>query len=110
MPFHAGDKLMAAGSYAFDVAGGPSDHFIVVRNLENKTGTMLLPGAGSDAPKAWRDAANPVISFKCYGSTCALNRIFTAQNSSTYTFHSKELPTVEARNMTAVTVALIKVR
>jgi hypothetical protein len=109
MAFHAGDKVMAPGTYDVKVILGPSGHgFIAVHNVNTKANVFLLPVAGSDAPKAWREAGNPVIAFECFEKTCSLRQVWTALDVTTYEIPARKLSPAQGERLAMVTVGLTK--
>jgi hypothetical protein len=85
MTFRAAGTLMLPGAYEIRVrlgtAGTPQ---VVVRNADNGRQIVLLPTLGSNAPKAWQAAGKPVFAFECADGQCALRRIWTGNDLTTY--------------------------
>jgi hypothetical protein len=111
MSFRVGEANMAAGNYQIRVATGNSGSSVFyLYNTATQAGTMALPGGSGDAPKAWLKDGSPRMSFACAGGHCTLIELWNGEGVSAYRFRNRELPAVEARGMTVVTVALIKAR
>ena len=109
MAFHAGNKWMEPGAYDLVVtrsfSGATS---VLIRNQDSKDSTMLLPVAGSDAPKAWRAKAAPTISFGCTNRDCSLRQLWTAQSVSAYQFLSPRHASADRERMASVTLTLTR--
>jgi hypothetical protein len=91
--FRAGEKLMLPGSYELRVdrsAGGIPQVF--VRNLDRNTAIALIPRPGADAPKAWRDAGNPMLAFECAEGRCVMRSLWTGSDDATYAFPGSITP------------------
>jgi len=109
MAFHAGDKAMPAGTYKLDVVKSNNGLPIFeLRNTATARGAFLLTYSGSDAPKAWREAGQPVLSFDCLGESCTLRQLWNGSGSATYKFPSRKAPAAEKERMASITVVLTK--
>lgn len=108
--FHAGDKLLAPGSYQIHLASGTGRDIVYLRNLDTSTATMLLPGVKSDAPKVWLEDGSPRLAFDCLGDMCSLSRMWNGRDTFAYNFlTSKPKPAdVAAWRTTVVTLTMIK--
>jgi hypothetical protein len=110
MSFRAANALMVPGTYEIVVNTNSGHGIVSVRNLDTSSSVLVVPLPGSDAPKAWRQAGKPMVSFDCLGSECSLRQLWNGHDITAYEFRSKALPTVEAQRMSVVTLALIKTR
>jgi hypothetical protein len=109
MAFRAGNTVMEPGAYDFNIAANLAGHsYISVRNHASGSTVMLLPIAGSDAPKAWRKAGNPLVSFVCAGRSCSLHEFWNGSDVGTYVFPAHKLPASEAERLAVITVELTK--
>ena len=109
MAFRAGTTVLEPGSYDFSFIMGESGHPIVaVRNVETHVNILVRPIFGSDAPKAWRKAGNPMLAFECTNRTCSLSKLWTAQDIATYEFHVSKVPAAETAEIHVVSLALTK--
>ena len=109
MAFHAGDKTLAAGTYKLDVVS--SNHgnpIFTISNTASGRGAFLVTSSGADAPKAWRKAGLPVLSFDCLGETCTLRQLWNGSASATYVFPGHKAPAAEKERMASITVVLTK--
>jgi hypothetical protein len=109
MAFHAGRKLMAAGTYDFVVLSkGTGQKTVVIRSRSAKDSALLVTVPGSDAPKAWRDAGSPKISFNCAGTSCSLTRLYNGSDDSAYQFPSPKVAPGEKERMASITLSLVR--
>ena len=111
MSFSVGDANMAAGDYQIRIANGNTATYLVyVHNTETGKSVMALPAGAGDVRKAWLKDGTPRMTFACGGGHCTLTELWSGQGASAYHFRSRELPSIEARGMTLVTLALVKAR
>ena len=109
MSFRVSNTTMAPGAYQFSVVNGQSGKpVLVIRNLTSHATTTVLPYPGSDAPKAWRAAAKPVVSFACTAKTCAISGLWDGESVSTLKLPVAKLPAAEAERASLVTFSLAK--
>jgi hypothetical protein len=109
MSFRAYNTVMAPGSYQFSVVSSATGKpVLVIRNLSSHASAMVVTSAGSDAPKAWRAASKPVVSFACSGKTCSLNALWDGDSVSTLKFPLAKLPAAEAERAALVTFSLAR--
>ena len=105
MAFRVGKTVMEPGSYEFKVLARQTGAVIVsVHNRESDATVSLIPFNGSDAPKAWREKAAPIISLKCAARTCTLDRMWNASDNFTYQFRAEKLPEGERVALLTVTM------
>jgi hypothetical protein len=111
MSFSVGDAKMAAGDYDIRIGNGNSaTHVVYIYNRATRAAAVTMPFGSGDAPKAWLKDGSPRMSFACGSGHCTLTELWNGEGVSAYRFRSRELPTVEARGMTTVTLALVKAR
>jgi hypothetical protein len=111
MSFRVGEATMAAGDYQIRISGGNHGNYLVyVRNAATRVSTVTLPVGMGDAPKAWLKDGSPKMSFACAGEHCTLTALWNGEGASALHFRSSEHPSVEARGLTVVTLALVKAR
>jgi hypothetical protein len=109
MAFRALDAAMAPGSYEFSLINGTGGKAVlVIRNVSSHDAVTLVPFPGSDAPKAWRAEGHPLISFACYGRTCAIRGMWDGRGQSTLQFPVRKLPAAEAERASVVTFSLAR--
>ena len=109
MAFSAGGKRMPAGTYDFVVRTGATAHSVVtVRNEASSQAAVIMALPGSDAPKAWRQAGKPLVSFECAGHSCNLRKLWDARSLPMFEFPAHKLPAVEAERVSIVIVGLVK--
>jgi hypothetical protein len=108
MAFRAGNTLLAPGSYDFVVQRSSGQDIVAIHSRSYKQSIMVVPTAGSDAPKAWRDAGTARISFECLGDNCTLRQLWNAQGPSTYQFPARKLSPVEHERVTVVSFGLTR--
>lgn len=108
--FHAGSKAMAAGYYDFVVTTSAAGHrTVAVRNNISKDAALLLPIAGSDAPKAWQENGNPKIALECLAGACTLRRLWDGgRDNPTYDFPAHKLAPADKERLAVLTVGLTK--
>lgn len=109
MSFHAGESVMAPGSYLIRVATGGPGHLVSVHNLDTRQTVMVVPGAQSDAPKKWRQEGAPKLGFQCSGEDCALSSLWNGRDTFAYSLPSHRPVTMSARTE-VVTLAITKAR
>jgi len=111
MSFSVGESTMAAGDYQIRIAGANSGSYLVyVRNTATRVSTVTMPAGSGDAPKAWLKDGSPRMSFACAGEHCTLTSLWNGEGVSALRFRNREQPSVEARGLTVVTLALVKAR
>jgi hypothetical protein len=109
MAFRAFDAVMAPGSYEFSLVSGASGRAIlVIRNVNSHDAVTVAPFPGTDAPKAWRAAAHPLIGFACYGRACAIQQLWDGTSQSTLAIPVRKLPAAEAERASLVTLSLAR--
>ena len=110
MAFSAGGKLMAAGVYDFSVATNVTGHqTVIVRNHRAvKESAMLVTVPGSDAPKAWRDAGDPKISFDCLGHSCSLTKLYNGRDVAAYQFSHPKVAPADKERIASITLGLAR--
>lgn len=107
--FRAANKVMAPGSYILRVVKNSDGHPIFsMRNVATHRAVFLATYLGSDAPKAWQKAGDPVLSFDCLGESCALRRLWTGANAFVYQFPGRKVPAADKERMASITVMLTK--
>ena len=109
MAFRVGEKVMAPGPYQIRVATGGNVQ-VFVYGLETHSSAIVLSGPQADAPKDWRREGQPKIAFECAGNTCSMRQLWDGKNRFAYGFNVHKEPTLEARRMEVVTLAMTKVR
>jgi len=107
LSFHVGDKLMVPGSYKFRLSTTSSVGVIQIYNVDARTSALMLTGVRRDAPKAWREAGNPVITFECSAGDCAPSGLWTGADPFAYALPGLKLRRGEPR-AEVVTVRLAK--
>ncbi|HWD00338.1 MAG TPA: hypothetical protein VG456_26455 [Candidatus Sulfopaludibacter sp.] len=109
MSFRAGDTGMAAGDYQVHLASGISGVPVVyLRNAETLKSVILMPPVRSDAPKAWLQDGTPRLSFTCADSSCTLTKMWNGDGGTAYGFNTPKLPSIQARDLTTITLAMVK--
>jgi hypothetical protein len=109
MAFRAFDAVMAPGSYEFSLLNGASGRAVlVIRNVASHDAVTMVPFPGTDAPKAWRAAGHPLISFACYGRACAIQQIWKGTGRDTLQFPVRKLSAAEAERASVVTLSLVR--
>jgi hypothetical protein len=111
MTFHAGDKVMAPGSYRFDVVNrfsGTGYPVIAIRSVRSYTAVMLMTAPGSGAPKAWVAEGKLVVSFECLGSDCILRQLWNGRDPDALRFPGRKLTPAEAERAASITVKVAK--
>ncbi len=81
---------------------------LVIRNVASHASVMVVPYSGTDAPKAWRAAGKPVVSFSCAGKTCSVSGLWDGDSVSTLKFPVAKLPAAEAERASVVTFSLAR--
>ncbi|SPE24307.1 conserved exported hypothetical protein [Candidatus Sulfopaludibacter sp. SbA3] len=109
MSFRANGKLMPPGSY--EVREDTGHGYIRVRKLDSDRSAMMGTGVTSDAPKMWREAGSPMLSFVCAGESCTLTRFWNGKDSFTHAFTAPKPPAtdLEAQQTRVVTLAMIRI-
>jgi hypothetical protein len=109
MAFRTSNAVMAAGTYQFSVVSKSNGKpVLVIRNVTSHASAMVVSNAGSDAPKAWRAAGKPVVSFACSGKTCSLSGLWDGDSVSTLKFPVAKLPAAETERASVVTFSLAR--
>jgi hypothetical protein len=110
MAFHAGRTLLAPGTYNFEVRLAATGHDVLMirRSDDSKLVAYVIPIAGSDAPKSWREKGNPIIAFECAGHDCTLRQLWRGQDVTAFAFPAPKLAPAAAERASIVTFALTK--
>ena len=109
MAFSAGGKRMPAGTYAFVVSTGATVHPVVtVRNQASSQAAVIMALPGSDAPKAWRDAATPKIGFECAAGACSLAKLYDGRDISAMKFATPKVSPAQKERMASITLSLAR--
>jgi len=109
MAFRAGRSVLAPGAYNFEVQISAAGHgVLMIRRSDTKLVAIVLPTAGSDAPKAWRDAGNPILAFECVGHDCTLRQLWSGQGLTAFNFPARKLSPAAAERASVITFALTR--
>ena len=109
MSFRAGRAVFTPGAYSFDVQMNAAGHYtLLIRRADAKLVAMIIPVAGWDAPKAWRDKGNPVLEFLCVGQACSLRQLYSGHDVTTIGFAVPKLSPAAAERASIVTFGLTK--
>jgi len=109
MAFRAGRIALAPGAYNFEVRMSNAGHdVLMIRRGDSKVVATVLPTAGSDAPKAWRDNGNPIIAFECVDHDCTLRQLWGGQDVTALQFPAPKLSPAAAERASVITFALTK--
>lgn len=103
--FRANGVVMAAGSYRITLdplGGAPILYLFNVEGHRSVTARALAP---HDPPKAWQQAATPLLSFACGAKLCSLAGLWTGDQAPAYHFAVPKLGRDET-----VRTALIELR
>ena len=102
--FRVGNKAMAAGTYRVQVTGA-TNNVVTLKSLSSQDLAIVLPTGLSDASKEWKANGEPVLSFECGASRCALNRIWTGTSAPAYNIAHPKLATGEQASVTLIHMA-----
>ncbi|MBZ5617544.1 MAG: hypothetical protein LAQ69_02240 [Acidobacteriia bacterium] len=84
--FRASGVVMQAGTYRVNVDKLTGRPMFRLWSANDHRSVILLSGASRDPDKAWTASGNPVLSFECADSHCALAGIWTGNAMPAYTF------------------------
>ena len=89
--FHAGNHVMAPGTYWVDdlriVTNTP---VFRLRNVNSGESIALLPQAPVDPQKGWAEGKGEMV-FACTSGSCALNQVWFASDNHAYKFRGPKL-------------------
>jgi hypothetical protein len=99
--FRAAGVVLPAGTYVVtDISRGSGVPQFTLRSAQEPRSVILMGTANIDPRKAWVASGNPVLSFECGVSHCALSAIWTGYTKPAYKFARPKLgrdePTREA--------------
>jgi hypothetical protein len=89
--FRAGGVVMEAGRYEVSADQKNGQPMYRLWSAKEHRSILLLAGASRDPQKSWLASGNPVLSFQCGTSHCALSGIWTGQSMPAYTFPRPKL-------------------
>ena len=90
--FRAAGVVLPAGTYQVSaVSQGSGAPLFVLRNVQEHRSVLLLGSADIDTQKAWVASGNPVLSFECGVSHCAVSAIWAGSTSPAYSFPRPKL-------------------
>ena len=90
--FRAGGVVLPAGTYQVSavsqLSGSP---MFTLHSVQEHRSVMLMGAANIDPRKAWVASGNPVLSFECGVSHCAVSAIWTGNAMPAYSFPRPKL-------------------
>ncbi len=109
MAFKAAGKQLAPGTYDLRLAmNGGSQRVVTIENRAHGIVALLVPGAGSDVPRAWFKDRTPKITFECLGSACSLSGLWNGSDIQAYEFPVHKPSGAATERMAVVTLGLTK--
>jgi len=103
--FRAGAKMMASGSYQIRV-DSTHNFLVVISNYDARQAAVLLPNSTTN--EKWSaPASDPVLSFECASSRCALARLSPGYGNPSLNFHRPALGKQEQAS--APEIRLVKI-
>jgi hypothetical protein len=101
--FRANGALMAAGTYRITLSHmGSGVPILYILGVEGHDAALARAQAPYDAPKAWRAAGSPVLSFACGSKVCSLVGVWGGYDAPAYNFSAPKLGKDEPTRMALV--------
>jgi hypothetical protein len=88
--FRAGGVVMAAGKYEV-IADQKNGQMYRLYSEQEHRSILLLAGVSHDPAKAWVASGEPVLSFECSSSRCALSGIWSGSATPAYSIPHHKL-------------------
>ena len=83
--FRANGKVMTAGIYLVDLKQGTTGvQTLYLYNYGGHEALLTQARVPHDAPNAWREAGNAVLSFQCGEKICSLTGVWAGQDGPAY--------------------------
>ncbi|SPF40789.1 conserved exported hypothetical protein [Candidatus Sulfopaludibacter sp. SbA4] len=98
--FRANGKVMTAGTYEVTLSHGMP--LLYLRSNDGNHAAIVAAQAPHDAPKPWRAAGGPVLSFECGNSLCSLAGVWSGGDKPAYNFAKPKLGKDEPTRMALV--------
>ena len=109
MAFSANGKVLAAGTYQFEVVNhNNAQPVLSVRNIATGHSALLPSHSRADVPKAWLKQANPILSFDCLAGDCTLRRMWDGSGRGAYQFPGPKVSGADVERVASITVALTR--
>ena len=89
--FRAGGVVMAAGNYEVIADQKNGRPMYRLWSAQEHRSILVLAGAARDPQKSWVAGGQPVLSFECGISHCALAAIWSGTSMPAYTFPRPKL-------------------
>jgi len=106
--FRAGGVVMAAGEYMVIANQGSGQPMYRLWSEKDHRSILLLPRFARDPEKAWEASGQPVLSFECGVSHCALATIWAGPATPAYTLPRPRLGRDEPTRTALVVMQPVK--
>jgi hypothetical protein len=100
--FHAGNKVMAPGTYRVDSSRLSGAPIFWLSTVHSGGSIVLLAQAPVDPEKAWQASGEGKLVFACGSGRCTLAEIYTGSGSLAYRFRGPKLDKDYAANLTVI--------
>ena len=94
--FHAGEALLAPGTYLVSLDRTMGSSVFMLRNADTGRGVMVDRGVEGDAAKAWRADGQPRLRFDCIGARCALREVWSGGDTRSHYLRAPKIAREEA--------------